>query len=94
MLKFEIVNKYEYLGVYVDDALSYSENIHYLYRKCIQRIHYLRLLNSLKIDREIHYLRLLNSLKIDMEIMSLFYTWLTVSFCGMAPLMTKTVKTG
>ena len=41
-----IVKKYKYLGVYIDDQLSFSENIHTVYCKCLQRLRYLQELAS------------------------------------------------
>ena len=48
-----IVNKYKYLGVYIDDQLSFGENIHRVYCKCLQRLRYLRELANLKVDHTI-----------------------------------------
>ena len=42
----KVVRSYKYLGVYIDDQLNFSENAQYLFKKGIQRIHFLRLLNN------------------------------------------------
>lgn len=49
----KVVNSYKYLGVIIDDKLSFSENVQHLYKKSVQRVHHLRILNNLKIDSEI-----------------------------------------
>jgi hypothetical protein len=49
----KVVSKYKYLGVYIDDRLSFHDNIQVLYKKCIQRVRYLRELAGLKIDHVI-----------------------------------------
>jgi hypothetical protein len=49
----ETVHKYKYLGTVIDDKLTGSDNIQLAYSKAIQRIHCLRVLNNLKIDRVI-----------------------------------------
>lgn len=46
----KVVNCYKYLGVMIDDKLNFSENIHHLYKKYLQRIGYLRQLANLRID--------------------------------------------
>ena len=64
-----IVKKYKYLGVYIDDQLSFGENIHKVYCKCLQRLCYLRELASLKVDH---------------TLLSLFYKSIiesVISFC-------------
>jgi gmma-aminobutyric acid receptor subunit gamma/cGMP-dependent protein kinase 2 len=54
----KIVNSYKYLGVYIDDRMNFSENVHNLYIKCLQRI---------------RHVRELGKLWVDVNIMSLFY---------------------
>lgn len=46
----KVVNCYKYLGVMIDDNLNFSENIHHVYKKCLQRVRYLRELANLRID--------------------------------------------
>ena len=48
-----VVSKYKYLGVFIDDKLSFSDNIQHLYVKCIQRVRFLRELVSVRIDQTI-----------------------------------------
>lgn len=48
-----VVNSYKYLGVYIDDQLTFSENVQHLYKKGLQRVHHLRILNNMKIDSQI-----------------------------------------
>ena len=48
-----VVRSYTYLGVYIDDQLNFSENAQYLFKKGIQRIHFLRLLNNMNVDKQI-----------------------------------------
>ena len=49
----KVVRSYKYLGVYIDDQLNFSENAQYLFKKGIQRIHFLRLLNNMNVDKQI-----------------------------------------
>ena len=49
----EVVNSYKYLGVIIDDKLSFSDNAQHVYKKGIQRIHYLRILKDINVDRKI-----------------------------------------
>jgi len=49
----KIVEQYKYLGVYIDNRLTFAENASYLYKKAVQRIHFLRVLNNLKVDSTI-----------------------------------------
>ena len=37
----------------MDDQLSFSDNVHYLYVKCLKRLHHLRILNNIGVDRHI-----------------------------------------
>jgi hypothetical protein len=48
-----IVESYKYLGVFIDSKLSFSQNCHHLYIKCIRRVCYLRQLVSLRVSQEI-----------------------------------------
>ena len=49
----EIVSQYKYLGVTIDDHLTFSEHIHKVYVKCAQRITFLRMLKNLHVDKTI-----------------------------------------
>ena len=49
----KVVRSYKFLGVYIDDQLNFSENAQYLFKKGIQRIHFLRLLNNMNVDKQI-----------------------------------------
>lgn len=49
----QIVKNYKYLGVIIDDGLRFADNAHHLYVKCIKRLHYLRILNNINVDRKI-----------------------------------------
>lgn len=49
----EIVHDYKYLGVQIDDKISGTVNTNKVYGKCMQRIHFLRILRNLKVDRTI-----------------------------------------
>jgi hypothetical protein len=49
----ETVHSYKYLGVIIDDKLTGNENSHEVYVKGIQRLHFLRLLNNIKVDTKI-----------------------------------------
>ena len=49
----DLVHSYKYLGVHVDDQLTFKENIQHVYRKCIQRVHHLRILNNIDVDKTI-----------------------------------------
>ena len=51
--KVDVVNCYKYLGVLVDDSLKFGDNVHNTYKKCCQRIRYLRGLAEIRIDRGI-----------------------------------------
>jgi hypothetical protein len=48
-----LTDKYKYLGVYIDDKLNFAENVHNLYKKCLQRVRHLRELVNIRVDREI-----------------------------------------
>jgi hypothetical protein len=47
----QLVHNYKYLGVVIDDRLNFSENVHHVYVKCIKRLHHLRILNNIKVDK-------------------------------------------
>ena len=49
----EIVKKYKYLGVLIDDKLKWSENVNALYSKGQQRLFFVRRLKSFHIDKEL-----------------------------------------
>ena len=49
----KVVRSYKYLCVYIDDQLNFSENAQYLFKKGIQGIHFLRLLNNMNVDKQI-----------------------------------------
>ena len=51
--RVSIVDRYKYLGVIIDDELCFAQNCQHLYKKCLQRIHYLRQLSSLRVNQEI-----------------------------------------
>ena len=40
----ESLHKYKYLGIILDDKLTRSANTQKLYKKCQQRVHFLRVL--------------------------------------------------
>ena len=48
-----VVNSYKYLGIYIDDKLNFSDNVQHLYKKCLQRVHHLRILYNIKVESEI-----------------------------------------
>ena len=65
----QTVNSYKYLGVFIDDKLSFTENVQYLYNRC---------------SRRMCYLRQLADIKVTTEILGLFYKSIiesTLSFC-------------
>ena len=49
----EIVHDYKYLGVQIDDKITGDVNTKKVYVKCMQRIHFLRILRNLKVDNTI-----------------------------------------
>ena len=49
----ERVNQYKYLGYMIDDQLKGSCNTDMVTKKCNQRLHFLRILNNLHIDKVI-----------------------------------------
>lgn len=49
----DIVSYYKYLGVVTDDKLKGDINTKKLYGKCMQRIHFLRILKNLNVDNTI-----------------------------------------
>ena len=49
----EIINKYKYLGVIIDDKLTGYDNAHQLYVKGLQRLHFLRILRNLKLSNNV-----------------------------------------
>ena len=49
----EIVPKYKYLGVMINDKLSGSDNVQYIYKKCLRRVHYLRIMKNVNVSKTI-----------------------------------------
>ena len=49
----ERVSEYKYLGFVIDDKLTGTANTKLVYSKCIKRVHYLRILRNIKVDRKI-----------------------------------------
>lgn len=49
----DVVHSYKYLGVYIDDQLTFKENTQHLYKKCTKRAYHLRILNSINVDKTI-----------------------------------------
>jgi hypothetical protein len=48
-----VVEKYKYLGVYIDNHLAFADNVNHIYKKAVQRTHYLRILNDAKVGKQI-----------------------------------------
>ena len=51
--KVDVINCYKYLGVHIDDKLNFNVNVQNVYKRCCQRVRYLRSLANLRIDRDI-----------------------------------------
>ena len=49
----EIVESYKYLGTIIDHKLDWSEHTEYLFKKANQRLHFLLVLKSFRVDRTI-----------------------------------------
>ena len=49
----ERVKEYKYLGMIIDDKLSGSPNSDKVYKTCQQRIHFLRILGNIRVDKGI-----------------------------------------
>lgn len=49
----EKVSEYKYLGVVIDGKLSGTTNTKKVYSKCLQRLHHLRVLHNVHVDRKI-----------------------------------------
>lgn len=49
----ERVDNFKYLGYVIDNQLKGKENTDLVFKKCNQRLHFMRLLNNLHIDRKI-----------------------------------------
>ncbi len=49
----ERVNEYKYLGIIIDDKLTGSPNTQQVYKKCQQRLHFLRILGNIRVDKVI-----------------------------------------
>ena len=49
----KVVEQYKYLGVFIDNQLTFTENVNNLYKKALQRIHFLRILNNINVDNTI-----------------------------------------
>ena len=49
----ERVTQYKYLGVTIDNQLLGSQNTDMVYKKCQQRLHFMRVLKNLQIDNTI-----------------------------------------
>ena len=49
----EKVHEYKYLGIVIDDKLSGNANTDAVYSKCRQRVHHLRILKNICVDRTI-----------------------------------------
>ena len=52
----QVVHNYKYLGVMIDDKLTFANNVHHLYVKCIKRLHHLRMLKNIGVDKHILHL--------------------------------------
>ena len=53
----EVVDKFKYLGTYIDCNLNFSENTDHIFKTCNQRLHLLRKLNSFRVSK--HYINCL-----------------------------------
>ena len=49
----ERVRQYKYLGIVIDDELKGSFNTEMVKKKCNQRLHFLRVLNNIRVDKKI-----------------------------------------
>ncbi|KAK6178302.1 hypothetical protein SNE40_013103 [Patella caerulea] len=49
----EIVSEYKYLGTIIDDKLSWNHNTNAVYKKCQQRLYYMRKLRSFHVNQTI-----------------------------------------
>jgi hypothetical protein len=49
----ERVHEYKYLGIIIDDRLSGTANTKRVFGKCMQRVHHLRILKNIHVDRTI-----------------------------------------
>ena len=49
----EHVNEYKYLGIVNDDELKGNVNTNIVMKKCNQRLHFIRILNNLQVDKQI-----------------------------------------
>ena len=49
----QLVQSYKYLGVIIDDKLTFTDNIHHLYVKCLKRLHHMRILRNIGVDNHI-----------------------------------------
>ena len=74
----ELVQSYKYLGVIVDEKLTFTENVHHVYVKCIKRLHYLRILKNIQVDMNI--LSLFYRSVVESVIMFAIITWFGSSF--------------
>ena len=52
----QLVHNYKYLGVVIDDDLTFADNVHHLYVKGLKRLHHMRMLYSIGVDKQILYL--------------------------------------
>jgi hypothetical protein len=48
-----VVDNYKYLGVIIDKQLNFSSNVHHVYKKAVQRLHFLRILSNVRVDEHI-----------------------------------------
>ena len=48
-----VVDSYKYLGVHIDNQLNFSGNVHHVYKKAVQRLHFLRVLSNVGVDQHI-----------------------------------------
>ena len=49
----ERVSEYKYLGIVIDNKLTGSQNTQLVFKKCIQRVHHLRILKNLNVNPSI-----------------------------------------
>lgn len=52
----ENVSEYKYLGTVIDNKLNWNSNTEQVYKKCLQRLYFLRKLRSFDVDVKILYL--------------------------------------
>ncbi len=86
----ERVDEYKYLGIMIDNKLTGNSNTKLVYSKCNQRVHHLRILNNIRVDKTI--ISLLYKSIVESIITFSITTWFSTLRCKDKNKLNKIVK--